>query len=501
MDLDHRACYRALKTRDVRFDGRLFVAVKTTGIYCRPVCPARIPLSKNVIFYATAAAAQENGFRPCLRCRPETAPDLARWRGTSNSVSRALTLIEMGALDSGGLEQLATRLGLGERQLRRLFQTHLGASPISVASTRRVLLAKQLIHETSLPLTEIAFAAGFSSIRRFNEVFKQLFKRSPRDMRRSVAASAVPRTGDEVRVLLRYKPPYDWDSMISFLKMRAIPGVESVSDGMYFRTVEIAGKRGFVRVRPTAGNALEATVSFPELSALPTMIARLRRVFDLSADPEIIERDLSEDPFLAALIRRHPGLRVPGAWDGFELAMRAVLGQQITLVAAVNLAAKLVVRYGQRLAGPACATVGLTHVFPRPEQLAEADLSVLGMPRSQAKTLAAIASAVTADPDMFGPRRTLKEAIEQLRRVPGIGEWTAQYIAMRALREPDAFPAADIGLSRALTHDNRVKPTPREVLARAEAWRPWRAYAAQHLWVSRVEPRAVRRSSAAKRSS
>jgi AraC family transcriptional regulator of adaptative response / DNA-3-methyladenine glycosylase II len=487
MDLEHDACYRALKTRDVRFDGRLFVAVKTTGIYCRPVCPARFPLSKNVIFFPTAAAAQENGFRPCLRCRPETAPDLARWRGTSNSVSRALTLIEMGALDSGDLDQLADRLGMGERQLRRLFQTHLGASPVSVALTRRVLLAKQLIHETSLPLTEVAFASGFGSIRRFNEVFKQLYKRSPRALRRSLVANADLRSGNEVTVLLRYKPPYDWHSMIAFLAVRAIPGIEIVTDHTYYRSVEVAGKRGVVRVRPTASNALEATVSFPKLTALPAIIARLRRVFDLAADLETINRDLSEDPLLAALIKKRPGLRVPGAWDGFELAVRAVLGQRITITAAVKLAEKLVVRCGQRLAPSETAFAGLTHVFPRPEHLAAADLSGLGLPGGPANTVSAIASAVATDPDMFGVSRSLEDAIGQLKKLPGIGERTAQYIAMRALQEPDAFPAADIALLSALANGNRTKPTPRAVLARAAAWRPWRAYAAQHLWASCVD--------------
>ena len=492
MDLDHGACYRALRTRDVRFDGRLFVAVKTTGIYCRPVCPARIPLSKNVIFYSTAAAAQEKGFRPCLRCRPEIAPDLARWRGTSNSVSRALTLIEMGALDSGDLEQLATRLGLGSRQLRRLFQKHLGASPTSVASTRRVLLAKQLIHESSLPLTEIAFAAGFSSIRRFNEVFKQLFKRPPGALRRSLISDGESSAGNEVRLFLRYKAPYDWESTIAFLRARAIPGIEVIRDESYCRTVEIEGKRGVVRVRPTTSNALEARVSFPQLSALPSIIARLRKVFDLAADPEIIENDLAEDPFLANLIKRHPGLRVPGGWDGFELAIRAVLGQQVSVEAAVKLAETLVRRHGGILRPAEGALDGLTHVFPRPEQLVGVDLSVLGIPKNQANTLCAIARAVMADPNIFGARRSLEEAIEQLKRVSGVGEWTAQYIAMRALREPDAFPAADVGLLRALAHGNSERSTARAVLARAEIWRPWRAYAAQHLWASYSEDGTLR---------
>jgi AraC family transcriptional regulator of adaptative response / DNA-3-methyladenine glycosylase II len=266
--------------------------------------------------------------------------------------------------------------------------------------------------------------------------------------------------------------------------MRAIPGVEIVEGDAYFRSIEIDGAQGSVRVRPTRGAALEATVRFPKLSALPSIIARLRRVFDLAADPEVIEAHLSEDPLLAALVAARPGLRVPGAWDGFELAVRAVLGQQITVVAAIALAGRLTRTYGRPLAPTANAFPGLTHVFPRPEQLAQADIAALGMPATRARTLSALAAAIVADPNLFGPRRGLDEAIDRLRSLPGVGEWTAQYIAMRQLREPDAFPAADIGLLRALADADGQRPSPAELLAQAERWRPWRAYAAQHLWAS-----------------
>ena len=487
MDLDVDACYRAFSTRDARFDGRLFGAVRTTRIYCRPICPARMPKRENMTFYATAAAAQEAGFRPCLRCRPETAPEFAAWRGTSNTVSRALALIDAGALDEGGIERLAERLGVGERQLRRLFRQHLGASPVSVAQTRRVLLAKQLIHGTGLPMAEVALASGFGSIRRFNEIFRRLFGRPPGDLRR-VAAADVPsgRTG-EVIILLGYRPPYDWPAMASFLKARAIPGVEVVSSDRYARTIEIDGVHGVVAVEPAPGNALRVAIRCSRLSALPTIIARVRRVFDLSADPQAICAQLAKDPVLAPLVAARPGLRVPGAWDGFELAVRAVLGQQITVAAAVGLAGKLVARYGLPLAGGLEAE-GLTHVFPRPAQLASADLTTLGMPRMRAATLASLASAVLADPHVLGAGRSLTACVAHLRALPGIGEWTAQYIAMRELREPDAFPAGDIGLLRALTDAKGERPTSRALLAKAEGWRPWRAYAAQHLWASgRVE--------------
>jgi AraC family transcriptional regulator of adaptative response / DNA-3-methyladenine glycosylase II len=457
--------------------------VKTTGVYCRPVCPARTPKPENVVFFASAAAAQEAGFRPCLRCRPETAPNLAAWHGTSNTVSRALSLIELGALDDSDVESLADRLGVGERQLRRLFRLHLGASPIAVAQTRRVLLAKQLIHESRLPLTEVAAAAGFGSIRRFNETFLRLYGRPPGALRRGGARDASPASKTGVTVRLRYRAPYDWSSTLSFLAARAIPGVETVSKRGYARTIQIDGLHGIVVVRPPEGNALPVTIRFPRLSALPAIIARLRRLFDLAADPEAISAHLAEDPALAPLIAARPGLRVPGAWDGFELAVRAVLGQQITVTAATRLVGRLVAAYRESLAMETEST-GLSHVFPRPQRLAAANLSVLGMPRARAAALSALAAAVAADPQLLSASRSLDDAIARLRSLPGVGEWTAQYIAMRELREPDAFPAADVGLMRAMADAGGRRPSSSELLARAERWRPWRAYAAQHLWAS-----------------
>jgi AraC family transcriptional regulator, regulatory protein of adaptative response / DNA-3-methyladenine glycosylase II len=479
MDLDHNACYRAVKLRDARFDGRFFTAVKTTKIYCRPVCPARTPLSKNVTFFPTAAAAQEAGFRPCLRCRPETAPDMGAWRGTSNTVSRGLALIELGALDEADVEGLATRLGLGERQLRRLFRTHLGASPIAVAQTRRILLAKQLVHETRLPMTEIAFAAGFGSVRRFNETFHALYGRPPSELRRLGGADIAVADHGEFSLLLRYQPPYDWPAILEFLRARAIPGVERVETDSYARTFSIDAVQGTVTVRPTSGNALRANIRTTKLSILPRIIARLRRVFDLAADPLAIAAHLATDPTLAPLVSKRPGLRVPGAWDGFELAIRAVLGQQITVAGAIRLAGKLVAKYGEPMSAPEGE---LTHIFPLPEALADAQLATLGMPAARAATLSAVAAAVVADPDLLGAHLSLEEAIKRLRSIRGVGEWTAQYIALRQLREPDAFPAADVGLLRALADSEGRRPDADELLAQAEKWRPWRAYAAQHVW-------------------
>ncbi|CAB3836721.1 AlkA N-terminal domain-containing protein [Achromobacter mucicolens] len=481
MNLNHDACYSAIQVRDARYDGRFFTAVKTTRIYCRPVCPARTPLSKNVTFFSTAAAAQEAGFHPCLRCRPETAPELGPGHELPASVARALQRIELGALDEAGVDVLAQRLGIGERQLRRQFRQHLGASPVAFAQTRRVLLAKQLIHETQLPMAEIAFAAGFGSIRRFNEVFLDLFGRAPGELRRSGKPEVPAGRDGKIKLLLRYRPPYDWDAMLAFLRLRAIPGVESVTGDTYARTISLDGAQGTVTVRPGAGDALHVTVRFPRLQSLPAIIARLRRVFDLASDPSAIAAQFAADPVMMALMQARPGLRVPGAWDGFELAMRAVLGQQITVAAAIRLAGKLVAAHGAPLMQPDGA---LTHVFPEPETVAAAELASLGMPRSRAATLSAVAAAAVADPHLFDAAVDLEDAVRRLRTIRGVGEWTAQYIALRQLREPDAFPHADIGLIRALEKLESRPYTPAQLLARSEAWRPWRAYAAQHLWTA-----------------
>jgi AraC family transcriptional regulator of adaptative response / DNA-3-methyladenine glycosylase II len=479
--LDREACHRVFQTRDARFDGRIFVGVTSTGIYCRPICPARGAKLENCRFFASAAAAQEAGFRPCLRCRPETAPDLASWRGTSNTVSRALALIADGGLDGGeaGVDALAERLGVGGRQVRRLFQQHLGASPIAVAQTRRVLFAKQLVHETRMPMAEIALASGFGSVRRFNETFRRLFKRPPGAIRRrSAAGPALAAAGVTLR--LRYKPPYDWDAMLAYLDARAIAGVEEVAEGVYRRTVAHDGKLGTVEVaHEPARHNLAVTVRFPCVRTLPAILARVRRVFDVGADIETIGAHLSRDPFLAPLVAQRPGLRAPGGWDGFELAVRAVLGQQVTVVAARKLAGQLVALCGETLPE---APPPLSRAFPSPERVAEADLTALGMPGARKATLKALADAARADPHLFRPFGTIEEAIARLRSIRGIGEWTAQYIALRALRETDAFPASDIGLLRGAARRKGARPTPAALLRQAEPWRPWRAYAAQHLW-------------------
>jgi len=484
MHLDRESCYRALRTRDARFDGVFFVAVRTTGIYCRPICPAQTPKLEHVTFVPTAAAAQAAGFRPCLRCRPETSPDLAAWHGTAATVSRAMSLIAAGALNNASIDDLAGRLGIGERQLRRLFAQHIGASPHAVAQTRRVLFAKQLITDTTMPMAQVALAAGFGSLRRFNDTFHRLYGRPPRSMRRAKGAGAP---ASAITLTLPLKPPYDWAGIIGFLGARAIRGVESVQPDCYARSIRLDGAQGTIAVRMAERrDALVATIRFPVVTGLPAIVARIRRIFDLGADPVVIGAQLAEDPVMAPLVAARPGLRVPGAWDGFELAVRGILGQQITVSAATALAAKLVDLCGSVLSPPDDPALAMvTHAFPSPEDVARVDELglALGMPRARAAAITGLAKIAAADRSLFEPGRGLDVAIRRLCDLPGVGEWTAHYIAMRALREPNAFPAADIGLLRAMaTADGR--PTPAQLLAHADAWRPWRAYAALYLWAS-----------------
>jgi AraC family transcriptional regulator of adaptative response / DNA-3-methyladenine glycosylase II len=411
---------------------------------------------------------------------------MASWRGTSNTVSRALALIAEGALDgeSASVEALAERLGVGERHLRRLFVQHLGASPIAVAQTRRVLFAKQLIHETRMPMTEVALAAGFGSLRRFNEIFHDLFDRPPSALRRKTSPSAAsPEAGVTLR--LRYRPPYDWDSMLGYLQARAIAGLEVVENGTYLRTVQIDGHAGSVEVTHLPQKqSLSVTIRFPKVQSLPSIVSRVRRLFDVGADIETIDAHLSADPLLAPLVAQRPGLRAPGGWDGFELAVRAILGQQVTVAAARRLAAQLVANHGERVSKDYVSDPRLTHVFPEAKCLALKKSIEVGMPAARQSSLKELAEATAADPNLFRPFGTIEEAIARLRQIRGIGEWTAQYIALRALREMDAFPAADIGLLRGAEVIDGTRSTAPGLLIRSESWRPWRAYAAQHLWAA-----------------
>jgi AraC family transcriptional regulator of adaptative response / DNA-3-methyladenine glycosylase II len=487
-DLDRERCYAALRSRDARFDGRFFVGVRTTGVFCRPVCPARTPKLANVRFFACAAAAQAEGFRPCKRCRPETSPGTPAWLGSSATVSRALRLIAEGGLDEAPVDAFAARLGVGDRQLRRLFARHLGASPAEIARARRVHFARRLIDETALPMTEVAHSAGFRSIRDFNFAVRATFGRSPRELRRGRAPRVADRGRHGARdlaVRLPYRAPLDFAGLLDFLRLRAIPGVEQVGADRYRRTIAQDGAAGAIEVRAVPGeDELEMRVRLPAYGGLIGIVERARRIFDLGADPLQIAGALRRDPRLAPLLRRAPGLRVPGAWDGFELAVRAVLGQQVSVQGATTLAGRLVERFGRPVEG---LGEGLTRVFPSAEALAEADLARIGIPGARAETLRALARAVAGGGLRLHAAQGLDEAVARLVAIPGIGPWTAHYVAMRALGEPDAFPAGDLGLRRALARGGPL-PSAREVERIAEAWRPWRAYAAVALWTVPQRP-------------
>ncbi|WP_255550927.1 AlkA N-terminal domain-containing protein [Granulicella sp. dw_53] len=373
---------------------------------------------------------------------------------------------------------------MGERQLRRLFLQHLGAPPVSVAQTRRVLFAKQLIHETQLPMTEVALAAGFGSLRRFNETFQELFQRPPMALRRKTSNGHAG-AGTGVTLRIRYRSPYDWDSILAFFQARSIPGVEVVENGHYLRTVDIDGLIGSIEVAHHAERqSLGVTIRFPSVKSLPTVVGRVRRLFDVGADIETIDAHLSSDPFLAPLVAQRPGLRAPGGWDGFEIAVRAILGQQISVAAARRLAGQLVALHGKDLPMEQRVHPGLIYVFPTSQRLASVKSLGLSMPVARQFFLKAIAEATVADPNLFHPLGSIEETVERLRMIPGVGDWTAHYIALRAIRETDAFPASDIGLLRSAGAIQGEKSTTAHLLDRARSWRPWRAYAAQHLWAA-----------------
>lgn len=469
--------YRALHAKDARFDGRFFVCVTTTGIYCRPVCPARVPKRENCFFVPSAAAAQELGFRSCLRCRPETAPGTPAWAGTQASVARALRLIEEGALDSGRLPELADRLGIGERHLRRLFVEQVGASPQAVAANRRLLTAKQLLTDTSLPLAEVAHASGFQSLRRFNDAIAKAYGVAPGAIRRSSQAAAL--SEGEITLRLGYRPPYDWPLVLRYLASRAIPGVEQVSDKVYQRGFELGGARGIIRVRHAdKGHALEATITAEGALPVRQIAARLRRLFDLEAEPAAIALVLGRDKLIGPRLKKLPGLRVPGAFDGLELAVRAILGQQISVKGATTLSGRLAAKLGAAM--PA-NDLGLTHYFPTAHALAEGDLAGIGLTGARVATLKALGKAVAEGTIDFSPSESLDAKVRALCALPGIGDWTAHYVALRAIGEPDAFPAADLALRKAAGGGD-LMPT-KELEALSQSWRPWRGYAALALWL------------------
>ncbi len=470
------AHYDALVARDPRFDGVFFVGVSTTGIYCRPICPARTPARSRCSFYATAAEAEAAGYRACFRCRPEVAPGHASVDAVDTLVRAATQRIAEGALNDGSLDDLAAELGVSSRHLRRSLESKLGVSPVELAQSRRLALAKQLLQDTALPLTEIAFAAGFSSVRRFNAVFLDRMGRSPGELRR-----AHGQGGEGVTLRLDVRAPYDWDHLLEFLRQRAIPGVERVEDGRYARVVHLGGKIGTIEVSYAAGRVALA-VSPELLPVLMPLVARVRRMFDLDARPDQINAVLGRDRRLAKLVAKRPGLRVPGAVDPFEAAVRALLGQQVSVAAATTLAGRFASQLGQP---HATAHEALHHRFPTPAEVVAAGvdrIAKLGLPGTRAAAIHALASALATDALKLDGARELDAFVAELVELPGIGPWTAHYLAMRALHVPDAFPAADLGVQKALGRSGA-----KAAEAHAEAWRPFRAYAVMHLWESLSE--------------
>ncbi|MBK7472185.1 MAG: DNA-3-methyladenine glycosylase 2 [Betaproteobacteria bacterium] len=470
---DH--CYRALLSRDSRFDGKFFVGVSSTGIYCRPVCTARTPMRTRCTFYPSAAAAEGAGFRPCLRCRPELAPGNACVDAPQRIAHAAASLIDDGFLEENDLALLAARLGVTDRHLRRVFQAEFGVAPVGYAQTQRLLLAKRLLTDTTLPVTDIALAAGFGSVRRFNALFQARYRMQPTRLRHDGGAG----TGTPaMRFELAYRPPLPWDTLLAFLGHRAIQGVEAVAGHEYRRTVAVAHgghvHRGWIAVRPAARRAtLQVSLSPGLARVVPPVLARVKRLFDLACDPHAVAAQLGE------LAAAHPGLRVPGAFDGFEMAVRAILGQQVTVKAATTLSGRIARAFGDALATP---WAELTHTFPaagRVAALTVDDVASNGIIASRSRSILALAGRIADGTLVLAPGVDVERTLAALRAVPGIGEWTAQYIAMRALAWPDAFPHTDLGVMKALG-----ETSPRRVLARAEPWQPWRAYAVMHLWHS-----------------
>jgi AraC family transcriptional regulator of adaptative response / DNA-3-methyladenine glycosylase II len=473
MQLDGDSCYRALTTHDPRFDGRFFVGVSSTRIYCRPVCTVRTPRRENCRFFPSAAAAEVEGYRPCLRCRPELAPGNASVDATARLAQAAVTLLEDGALEDGSVEALAARVGVTGRHLRRVFLSEFGVAPIDYAQTQRLLLAKRLLTDTALSVTDIALASGFRSLRRFNALFRARYRIAPSRLRRSATTRALP---DRLDFELAYRPPYAFDAMLEFLRERAIEGVESADANAYRRTLAIAHRgvvhAGCVEVRRAPRKpALAVAISASLARVAPQALARVRHAFDLACDPQEIAARLGD------LAAAHPGLRVPGAFDGFELAVRAVVGQQIAVRAARTLLGRLARALGAPL-DP--ATPDGPRLFPDAERIAAcppAELARCGLTTARARALSALAAAVVRGEVDLRPGADVAATIARLETLPGIGTWTAHYVAMRALGWPDAFLANDRIVLAALGETR-----PARALARSEAWRPWRAYAVMHLW-------------------
>jgi AraC family transcriptional regulator of adaptative response / DNA-3-methyladenine glycosylase II len=490
---DFDQCYRAVRSKDARFDGWFVTAVTSTGIYCRPSCPAMTPKRANVRFLPSAAAAQRAGFRACKRCRPDASPGSPEWNLRADAVGRAMRLIRDGAVEREGVTGLARRLGFSERHLHRQLVAELGAGPLALARAQRAQTARLLIETTTLPFTDVAFAAGFPSIRQFNETVREVFATTPTELRRGAAAArgngrrtgsvhtngASPPAGPPALALrLRHRAPLDAASLLAFLGTRAVPGVEAwdpTDGGTYRRVLALPHGPGVALIAPGNGDHVHCELRLSDLRDLAAAVQRCRRLIDLDADPVAIDDALAADPLLAPLVRAAPGRRVPGAVDGAELAVRAVLGQQVSVAGARTLAGRLTAALGEPLPD-GLADDALTHAFPTAQALTDADPAELPLTRTRAHALGALCSAIADGSLTLHPGTDRDATRERLLTLPGIGPWTAEYIAMRALGDPDAFPATDLGVKKAL---ERLGPG-----ADPDCWRPWRAYAVQHLWAS-----------------
>ncbi len=478
------ACYRAVRSRDARFDGRLFTAVTSTGVYCRPSCPAQTPKPANVRFYRSAAAAQAAGFRACKRCHPERLLTGDNGRRRQDLVGEALGLITDGSMDAIGVAGVARRLGVSPPHLHRELVARVGAGPLQLGRTRRVQTARLLIDRTRMPLTEVAMTAGFNSIRQFNASMSEAFKRTPSQLRQQ----GTPALAGEGAVVLRlpFAPPFDGESLFGFLGPRAVPGVEEFTARRYRRVVGTGMSGGVMELDAAADPAsIVLRLYVDDLEDLEGLVRAARALFDLDADPAAINDVLAADRSLEPLVRKRPGMRVPGAVDGFEMAVRAVLGQQVSVRRATTLTGRLVGQFGERLAR---ADGGLTHAFPTPERLASADLSGIGVTGARATTLHRLARAAADGRIDLGPGADRERTAAALLELPGLGPWTVAYIAMRALRDPDAIPLTDLGIRRALDRLG-VPSKPMDRSVRTQVWRPWRAYAAMHLWASLTKAR------------
>ncbi len=481
MHEDFDRCYRAVQSKDARFDGWFVTAVLTTKIYCRPSCPVRPPFARNMRFYATAAAAQHAGFRPCKRCRPDASPGSPEWNVRGDVVARAMRLIADGTVDREGVTGLAARLGYTPRQLQRILQAEVGANPLALSRAQRTQTARVLIETTEMAFSDVAFAAGFASIRQFNDTVRAVCDCTPTELRRRARSrfGTVGSAPGTLSLRLPVRTPFAYEGLFGHLAASAVPGVEEVRDGAYRRTMRLPWGNGIVSLTPQPNHVLCELV-LDDFRDLASAIARCRRLLDLDADPEAVIEALSDDPQMSALVAKAPGQRIPRTVDETELAVRAVLGQQVALRAARIHASRLAVAYGQPVTD---AGGGLTHVFPSVEDLAEIDPVHLAVPKSRQRTVTALVAALAAGEVALNPGCDWNRAREQLLAVPGIGPWTAEVIAMRGLGDPDAFPVTDLGVRVAAGH-LALPEDPRPLLERSAAWRPWRAYATQHLWTA-----------------